>query len=81
MRNQLRKTLHLLLGVMLIILGIVGLVLPIINGTILLIIGLVILSFENPILEKKLHTLTQKNKIVHALYLKIDLFLRKFFGK
>jgi uncharacterized protein YqgC (DUF456 family) len=81
MRNQIRKILYLLLGLSLILLGIAGLVLPIINGTILLIIGFIIISFESPTLEKKLYTLTQKNAIIHGLYVKIDRFLRKFFKK
>ncbi len=81
MRNQIRKILYLLLGLVLILLGIAGLVLPIINGTILLIIGFIIISFESPTLEKKLYTLTQKNAIIHSLYVKIDKFLRTFFKK
>lgn len=81
MRNQIRKILYLLLGLVLILLGIAGLVLPVINGTILLIIGFIIISFESPTLEKKLYTLTQKNAIIHSLYVKIDKFLRTFFKK
>ncbi len=81
MRNQLRKTLYLILGSSLILLGVAGLVLPIINGTILLIIGFIIISFENPALEKKLYAFTKRHATIHAWYIKLDAYLRKLLKK
>jgi uncharacterized membrane protein YbaN (DUF454 family) len=76
-----RKIMHLSVGFLVVLLGIAGLVLPILNGTLLLIIGFIIISFESPYVEKKLFTLTQKNKTVHALYLRLEKALRVFFRK
>ncbi len=81
MINTTRKILHIILGILLLTLGVAGLVLPIINGTILLIIGFILISFESPYVEKKLATLTQKNKFIHSLHLKLESILRKFFRK
>lgn len=61
------------------LIGIAGLVLPVLNGTIFLIVGLIIISFESPLVEERLLKLTQKNKTVHHLYLKLEKVLRKFF--
>jgi uncharacterized membrane protein YbaN (DUF454 family) len=76
-----RKIMHLSVGFLVVLLGIAGLVLPILNGTLLLIVGFIIISFESPYVEKKLFTLTQKNKTVHALYLRLEKALRVFFRK
>ena len=76
-----RKIMHLSIGFLIILLGIAGLVLPILNGTLLLIIGFIIVSFESPYVEKKLFILTQKNKTIHLLYLRLEKVLRKFFRK
>jgi uncharacterized membrane protein YbaN (DUF454 family) len=81
MRQTIRKTMHLLIGCVLIVLGIIGVVLPIVNGTVLLVIGFIIISFENPYVEKKLFELTQKNQTIHGWYLRLDKILRKFFRK
>ncbi len=74
-----RTVFHISIGVLFVIFGILGLILPIINGTVLLIIGLIIISFENPYVEKKLFTITQRNKIIHSLYLKLEKIIRKIF--
>lgn len=76
-----QKMLHLVLGTIFIVIGIIGLVLPVLNGTLFLVIGFIIISFESPYVEKKLFTLTQKNKTVHRLYLSLEKTLRKFFKK
>lgn len=76
-----RKIMHLSLGILIVLIGITGLVLPIINGTLLLIVGFIILSFESPYLEQKLFTLTQKNKLIHSIYLRLEKGLRTFFRK
>ena len=81
MINNFRKIINIFLGVLLLILGVVGLVLPVLNGTIFLIIGFILISFENPYVEKKLFSITQKNATIHKMYLKLDAFLRKFFKK
>ena len=70
---------HLVLGGILVLVGIAGLILPILNGTVFLIVGLIIISFESPTVEEKLFKLTQKNKTIHHLYLKLEKNLRKFF--
>lgn len=76
-----RKIMHLVLGGFLVLLGVAGIILPVLNGTIFLIVGLIIISFENPYVEEKLFTLTQKNKMVHHLYIKLEKVVRKFFRK
>jgi uncharacterized protein YqgC (DUF456 family) len=79
MRVKPQTVLHIFTGIPLILLGILGLVLPVLNGTVLLIIGLIILSFEYPYIERKLFTITQKNKVIHALYLKLEKIMRRIF--
>lgn len=74
-----RTVFHILIGALFVIFGVLGLLLPIINGTVLLIIGLIIISFENPYVEKKLFSVTQKNKLIHSLYLKLEKVIRKIF--
>ncbi len=81
MIKNVRKLLHIALGGILVLIGLAGLLLPIVNGTILLIIGLIIISFENPIIEKKLYAFTQKNHTLHSWHLKLEKFLRKILGK
>jgi uncharacterized membrane protein YbaN (DUF454 family) len=81
MIHNLRKLIHIALGIILVLLGIAGLVLPIINGTILLIIGFIIISFENPTIEKHLYRITKKNTMIHHWHLKLDKILRKLFRK
>lgn len=75
-----RKILHIVLGILLLILGVAGLILPFVNGSILLIVGFILISFESPYVEKHLSRLTQKNKFIHSLHIKLEVFLRKFFG-
>lgn len=79
MKNNFRRVFHILIGTLFILVGIAGLILPILNGTIFLIIGLIIISFENPYVEKKLYTLTQKNTLLHSLYIKLEKITRKIF--
>lgn len=81
MVNTSRKILHILLGLTLLILGLAGLVLPILNGTIFLIVGFILISFESPYVEKKLQNFASKNKTIHSIYLKLDVILRKIFGR
>jgi uncharacterized protein YqgC (DUF456 family) len=81
LKKNLRKILHIVLGITLITLGLVGLVLPILNGILLLIIGFIIISFESEYVEKKLHHFTKKNVTIHSLYHKLEGILRKFFGR
>lgn len=81
LKKNLRKILHITLGVTVIILGLAGLVLPILNGIVLLIIGFIIISFESEYVDKKLHHLTKKNMTIHSLYHKLEGALRKFFGR
>jgi uncharacterized protein YqgC (DUF456 family) len=76
-----RKIMHLTIGILVVLIGIAGLVLPIINGTLLLIVGFIIISFESPYVEKKLFILTQKNKFIHSMYLRLEKILRNFFRK
>ena len=79
MKIRARAILHTSLAAILIIIGLLGLVLPIINGTVLLITGLIILSFEYPYIERKLFTITQRNKTIHVLYIKLEKMMRKIF--
>lgn len=69
------------LGSFFMTLGIAGLVLPIINGTFFLIVGLVLISFESRSVEKKLHALTSKSKLIHKWHLYIETYLRKIFKR
>lgn len=79
MKQNFRTILHIFLGILFIMIGIFGLVLPILNGTLLILVGCIIISFENPYLQGKLFTLTQKSKIVHSMYLKLEKLMRKIF--
>ena len=81
MLQRLRKIIHIVIGILLLLLGILGVVLPVLHGTIFLIVGFIILSFESPYIEKKLVSLTEKNPILHGWYLKLNRILRKFFRK
>lgn len=80
-RNTVRKILHLAIGIVFLIIGLVGLVLPILNGLIFILLGFIIISIESPYVERKLISLAQKNKIVHALYLKLEKIVKKILRK
>ena len=69
------------LGSLFITVGIAGVVLPILNGTFFLILGLVLISFESKYVEKKLHRITSKNKVIHEWHLLLEKWLRKYFIK
>lgn len=81
MLQGLRKIIHILIGMLLLLLGLLGLALPVLNGTIFLIIGFIILSFESPYIERKLLFLTEKNPTLHKWYTKLNRILRKVFRK
>lgn len=81
MLKNIRRLVHILIGSLIVFIGILGLFLPILNGTILLIIGFIIISFEVPVVEKKLFQLTKKNATVHVWHMSLEKTLRKLFRK
>ncbi len=78
-KRTLQKIIHITIGILLLIIGIIGLVIPILNGVIFLILGLILLSFESSYVEKRLASLTEKNKFTKELHYKLEKFLRKIF--
>lgn len=80
-QNTIRKILHITVGIFLLCVGLLGLVLPILNGLLFLVCGLIVLSFESRYVEKKLFEMTQKNKFAHHWHLKLEKWLRRFFGR
>lgn len=78
-KRTLQKITHVTIGIVLLFIGIVGLVLPILNGVIFLILGLILISFESAYVEKKLTSLTEKNKFTKELHGRLEKFLRKIF--
>lgn len=77
--HNLKKLLHIVLGISLIVLGIAGLVLPVLNGTLFLLLGLILLSFESTYIEKHLHALAKKNRRVDTGYEKLLAYMKKLF--
>lgn len=77
----LRKFFLLLLASTLILVGLLGMILPIVHGTVFLLIGLIIFSFESAYIEKKVLYFVTKNKLIHDLYSRMDITLRKIFKK
>lgn len=78
--HNLKKLLHIVLGLSMITLGVAGLVLPVLNGTLFLLLGLILLSFESTYIEKHLHALARKNKRIDTGYEKLLTFMKKLFG-
>jgi uncharacterized membrane protein YbaN (DUF454 family) len=75
--RELKKAVHIVLGLTLILIGLAGLVLPILNGTILLLIGLILLSFENVYVESHLQRIARKNTLLEKWYNKLSVWMRK----
>ncbi len=79
--RQIKRLIHLLVGIVLVLLGLAGLVLPILNGTILLLLGLIIISFESPYVEYHLSRLAHKNTFIGGWYEKLLTFMNKMFRR
>ncbi len=75
------RIINWVLGSFFLTLGVAGVILPILNGTFFLILGLILISFESKYVEKKLHALTSKSKVIHTWHLKLEAFLKKYFVK
>lgn len=77
--TNLKKILHISLGITLILVGLCGLVLPILNGTVFLLLGCILLSFESPYVERHLTRLAHKNTHTGNWYEKLRKLMRKWF--
>jgi uncharacterized membrane protein YbaN (DUF454 family) len=77
--GSLRKTLHIMLGIVLILLGVVGLVLPLLNGVLLLLLGFILLSFESPAIEQRLNRMAHRYENLGIWYDKLLRAMKKLF--
>lgn len=75
------RIINWVLGSLFLTVGVAGVILPILNGTFFLILGLILISFESPYVEKKLHHLTSKSKMIHGWHLYLEKVLLKYFIK
>lgn len=72
-----KRTVYILVAILLILIGLCGLVLPILNGVFFLILGFILLSFESPYVEFHLQKIVRKNVILEKWYRKLDIFMKK----
>lgn len=79
MRIPLKKTIRILLALLILLIGCVGLVLPILNGVLFLLVGLLILSLESPALEARLDKYGRKYPKLEFWYDKCKVFVQKYF--
>ena len=77
--KNIKKLVHITLGLLLLVIGLFGLVLPILNGLIPLLLGLILLSFESKHLEKRLDTFARRHPLLDRWYTIMTKKLREFF--
>lgn len=77
--HTLKKVIHIVLGLVLVIIGVAGLILPLIHGILFLLVGLILLSFESPYVEQTLSRLAKKNKKLDDWYIRASRYVQKVF--
>lgn len=74
-----KRTLYIVIALLLITVGIFGLVLPILNGVLFLLLGFILLSFESSYIHYHLQKIASKNDTINAWYKKLDSWMRRVF--
>ena len=79
MKASFRKVARLTVASILVLVGICGLILPILNGTFFIILALILISLEFPALEVWLDKHSERSIVVHKIYKKAKVFMKKHF--